>query len=169
MASSASDLFSAGSTMDRSRAIKAILLAGCAAATIDLVYISIFTYVVSGIGPLRILQSVATGLLGAASYDGGYGSGVLGFICHYVILIIAATMFWAASRKIPFLTRQALIAGVLFGLAIWLVMNFIIVPLSAAPPRQITLTLGTVCNFIAHLVLIGPTLSLVMRKYAGRI
>ena len=155
------------STNARSQAITAIVLAGCAAATVDLIYISTYTYFMSGITPERILKSIASGLLGMEAFNGGAGVAALGFVAHYFILIVAASFFWFASRRIPFLTQRALLAGVLYGLAIWLVMNYIVLPLSAAPKFNGPM-LGKVCNFGAHLLLIGPALALTIKRFSPK-
>jgi len=151
----------------RSQAITAIVLAGCAAATVDLIYISTYSYLMAGVMPVRILKSIATGLLGTDALNGGAGVATLGFVAHYVILIVAASFYWAASRRIPFLTQRAFLAGILYGLAIWLVMNYIVLPLSAAPKFNGPM-LGKVCNFAAHLLLIGPALALTIKRFAPR-
>lgn len=155
------------STSEFSRAFKASVAAGSVSATVDLIYISTFSYLMAGVMPARILKSIATGLLGPDAFNGGAGVAALGFVCHYAILIVAAALFWVAARRIPFLTQRALLAGVLYGLAIWLVMNYIVLPLSAAPKFNGSM-LGKVCNFAAHLVLIGPSLALTIKRFATK-
>lgn len=85
--------------------------------------------------PMRILQSIASGLLGAASFEGGWGSATVGLIAHFIIAIIFAAIFVAAALQAPVALRRPVLAGLLFGVTVYGVMNAIVVPLSMSPPR----------------------------------
>ena len=146
--------------------LAAIIVAGCIAATIDIVYACSFHYFNSSVPPLRILQVIASGLLGPAAFDGGAASGALGFAAHYGILIGAAGIYYAASRRWQFLVEHALVAGVVFGVGIWLTMNFVVLPLSAAGPFKLSWSLGSVTNALVHWLLLGPAIALMLRRLA---
>lgn len=68
-----------------------------------------------GVGPLRVLRSIASGLLGAQARNGGIGTTALGLGLHFLIALGAATVYYAASRKLDLLTRHAIICGLLYG------------------------------------------------------
>ncbi len=85
-----------------------------------------------GISPGRILQSIASGLLGRAAFQGGAGTLVLGLVLHFVIALGIVATFFAVARGVPFLTRRPYLTGPLFGLMAYAVMTFVVVPLSAA-------------------------------------
>ena len=113
---------------------------------------------------IRVLQSVAGGLLGKAAYDGGLGTAALGFLLHFSIAFSWAAIFYAASRRIPFLTRRPAAAGPLFGIVIYLVMYFAVIPLSAYP-RKVTYTPFLVgINLFVHMFLIGLPIALAARS-----
>ena len=113
---------------------------------------------------IRVLQSVAGGLLGKAAYDGGIGTAALGFLLHFSIAFSWAAIFYAASRRIPFLTRRPAVAGPLFGVVIYLVMYFAVIPLSAYP-RKVTYTPFIVgINLFVHMFLIGLPIALAARR-----
>lgn len=143
----------------------AVVCAGLVSGTLDLIYACSFHATVNNMSPVRLLQAIASGIQGTAAFDGGYPSAALGFAAHYVILIVAAGMYWAASRRLRFLTDHAFVAGVLYGMAIWLTMRYVILPLSAAPPFKGS-TLGFVTNLLAHLLLVGPGIALTLRRLA---
>lgn len=147
-----------------SRTYLACAIAGLIAGSLDLLYVFVF-HGVRGVSPERILQFIASGLQGSAAFQGGHASAALGAAAHYFILIVAAGLFLAASRRWHWLVREAATAGVLFGLAIWLVMNYVIVPLSAVKPGNPT-TLSQVTNFLMHLFVIGPAIALSLRRWA---
>lgn len=147
-----------------SRAFTACVIAGLIAGSLDLLYVFVF-HGVRGVSPERILQFIASGLQGAAAFQGGHASAALGAAAHYFILIVAAGIYLAASRRWQWLVREATVAGVAFGLAIWLVMNYIVVPLSAVKSGNPT-TLSQVTNFLMHLFVIGPAITLSLRRWA---
>lgn len=95
--------------------LKAILLGGVIAGALDISYALIF-YGMLGVPATRVLQSVASGLLGTDSYAHGLSSALLGLVLHFSIAIAAAATFYAASRRFVWLIRHAVISGVVFGL-----------------------------------------------------
>jgi len=144
----------------RARSVFApILVGGLLSGAIDLTYASTYHGLVNGITPIRILQSIASGLLGMAAFDQAFPAALIGFIAHFSILIVAAAMFYAASRRLPFLTRHPYLAGMAFGVAIYCTMNFIVLPLSAAPHFKHTLP-GTLSDFSVHVLLLGPAIAM---------
>lgn len=153
---------------NRPSPLRAILLAGIVSATIDIVYACSFHYFNSGTPPLRILQAIASGILGTAAFDGGHASAALGLAAHYFILIVAARLYYAVSRRLPLLLDRAYACGVLFGGGIWLTMNYIVLPLSAAPAFKGGSALGFWSNLAVHVFLLGPAIALVLRRYLRR-
>lgn len=147
-------------------AARTILLAGVAAGTIDMLFACIFFGFRVGATPMRVMQSIASGLFGPASFDGGWATAAAGFVAHYVILIVAAGMYYFASRRMRWLNRNAITAGLLFGLAIYVAMTFVIVPLSAAKSRPLTLSINDVGQFLIHPVL-GIAIAMIVRRAAA--
>src|SRR5262245_41105102 len=117
------------------RPVFAILLGGFIAATIDIVYVFI-SNAAFGRTPLWVLQFVASGWLGKDAFKGGNVAGAIGLASHFAILFIAAAFYYAASRRITFLREQAVVAGSLFGIGIYLFMNWVVWPYSAVPMKN---------------------------------
>ena len=159
-------LGSFGETMatNHSGALRTVLLAGCAAASIDLIFAFVFFGWTLGITPVRVMQSVASGLYGRASFDGGLTTAMVGFVAHYFILIVAAWWYWLASRRLPQINRHWLASGLAFGVAIYAVMQYIVVPLSAAP-RGKPLLINVIGQFLIHPVL-GLAIADIVRRAA---
>ena len=152
--------------MRRNSAAFAILVGGLIAGTLDLTYAVVFS-AFRGVAPLRILQSVASGLLGSAAFDGGAATAVLGVFLHYFIMFSAAAVFYLASRRLDFLARRPVIAGVIFGLCMYAVMTFVVLPLSAFPYKQnFTLVLVS-ANLFVHMFFVGVPISLACRNAKG--
>ena len=141
--------------------MRAIHLAGSAAA-LDLMFAFTFYGVTLGASPLRILHSIASGAFGMAAFDGGFATAAFGLLAHYFILIVAASFYFAASARVVALRQRAAICGPLFGVAIYCVMHYVVLPLSAAPKFR-TSTLSISSEFLMHLL--GLTIALVLRAW----
>lgn len=145
-------------------ALAAALSGGIVAGAIDLTYACTYHGIVSGIAPIRIMQAIASGYFGRASFDMGYASAAIGFASHFAILIVAAAIFYAASRRLAWMRRHAYPSGMAYGVAIYAVMNYIVLPLSAAPhfkssPPQVA------SDFAVHVLLLGPAIALATRYF----
>lgn len=140
-----------------------VLLAALVGGTCDIVYALLY-YGWKGVPALRLLQSIASGLLGQDAFAGGFNAALLGLALHYAILLVAAALFLEASRRLAWLRAHAVAAGALFGLAIYGVMNLVVLPLSAYPfPLRFPLA-TTVTGVLVHMFLIGVPISLLTRR-----
>jgi hypothetical protein len=145
------------------RATRLIVLAGAAGATCDIVYAFLY-YGWKGASLERILQTVASGWLGKASFDGGWTSAALGLASHYAIVIVAAALFWAVARRWAWLRDEPIAAGLVYGLCIYGFMNFVVLPLSAYPyPLRFPL-LTTATGLLVHMAGVGLSISLITRR-----
>jgi hypothetical protein len=157
---------SPASDLQEPRAGAAILSGGLIAGCLDLTYALTF-YGLQGVKPIRIPQAIASGLLGMKSFQGGLGTAALGVGLHFVVAFGAASVYYAASRGLAFMTRRAGLCGVLYGACIYGFMNFVVLPLSAAPRFRHTAASVT-SDFTVHLLLIGPPIALAVKRYAKR-
>jgi hypothetical protein len=140
-------------------ALRVVLLAGLVAGVLDLGYVLIYFRMSD---PLPMLRGIAAGLLGPGARNGGLGAAALGLACHFAIALAAAAVFYAASRKITALMRHAWVAGPLYGAVVWLVMNLVVLPLSANPPKQFP-SPNWIPILIAHLTCVGLPIAWVHR------
>lgn len=139
---------------------RAILLAGVVSATFDLIFAFSFYGWRVGVTPVRILQTIGSGFLGMASFDGGAASAALGTVSHYFILIVASGLYWLASRSMAIIGRHPVLCGIAYGAAIYIFMHYVVVPLSAAPAMRFNLVNAS-CEFVNHLVL-GIIISMII-------
>lgn len=147
------------------RATTGVLIGGGVAATLDIVYAFVMS-TQAGISPTRVLQSVASGWLGKQAFDGGMPAAVLGLLSHYGILFVAAALYLAASRRFPLLRHRAVTCGLVFGVGVYLFMNFVVVPL-AAVPFELSYTPSKLAQgFLSHSVLVGLPIALAIRRYS---
>lgn len=113
---------------------------------------------------MRILQSVASGLLGAPAFEGGVPTAMLGLVLHFFIAFSAAAIFYLASKSIPFLTRHPVVSGLFYGFLIYAVMNLLVLPLSAYPRKVSFPLLVLVTGLLVHMFFIGLPISLAVRR-----
>ncbi len=113
------------------RASRAILYGTLVVGTLDILDAFVFFGLRSGSTPVRILQSIASGWLGRASFTGGAGAAALGAVTHYFIAFGIVVTYFVISRRVSVLTRHPIPCGVVYGLLVYLFMNRVVIPLSA--------------------------------------
>lgn len=147
----------------RPRAFQTILYGGLIVGVLDALDAMIFNGLYGGVSPARVWRFVASGLLGRASFDGGLKTAALGLLIHFLIAFILATIYYGASLYFPVLVRRAVLWGLLYGVAVYFVMRYIVTPLSAAPP--LTFSVASLLNgVIGHALLVGLPIALVARR-----
>ena len=141
----------------------AILTGGLVAGAVDLFAASLIYH-----APLDVIcKSVAGGLLGArAAQAGGLETVLIGAACHFAIMTAIAAIYVLASRRLAVLVKQPLILAPLYGAAMYIVMNYVVVPLSAIGPRP-TPPLPILAQAVAlHMFILAPIIVLAARKFA---
>jgi hypothetical protein len=151
----------------RARVTKAILLGGLAAGTCDILDPIIFWGIRADVAPIRILHSVASGWLGTRAFNGGIPVAVLGLATHFFIATSWATIFVLASLQVPALRRKPLLTGPLFGLLVYCVMYYIVLPLSAAGARASYVPIVLINNLAIHMFGVGLPIALIANRILG--
>jgi len=142
---------------------RAIIKGGLIAGLIDITYAIGFS-ALRGVPPTRILQSVASGLLGTAAYDGGAGTAALGLVLHFVLMLIIAAIFYAASIRLRFLVERPVLWGAVYGFLVYWVMNLVVLPLSAFPHAVKFVPIVVATSLIVHAFGIGVPIALATRN-----
>lgn len=146
-------------------AISAILLIALIAGTLDICENIIFNAFRS-ITPYMIFQYIASGLIGTKSFSAGMASVALGIAIHYSIAMIWTALFYVASRRVSVLIRRPVICGLLYGGLVYVIMTFLVLPLTRVPHATKAATLAARINAIAALLFcIGLTISLLARRH----
>ena len=115
-----------------------------------------------GAQPIRIFQAIASGLLGRQAFDGGLATAALGLVLHFFIAFTIVAVFLFASKRLPALVRAPIVSGILYGIAVYFVMNYIVIPLSAATPGRFVLPVF-INGILIHMFGVGLPASLVAR------
>jgi hypothetical protein len=137
--------------------LRPILVGGALAGTLDHIS-AMITF-----GP-RVSRAIAAGLVGRWAIQAGTGMLLLGLVLHFFIAFTAAAIYCVASRRLPFLRDHWLVCGMFYGIAVFLVMNLIVLPLCAlhaAGPYQLH---GLIQGVLAHMLIIGLPISFSLRR-----
>jgi hypothetical protein len=140
--------------------LRPILIGGAIAGTLDLTS----AFITFGASMPR---GIAAGLIGIQHVRSGMFPWILGIFLHYLIAFSAATIYCLANRKLEFLWGHWLVCGIFYGIAVYLVMSFVVLPLSAfhsVGPYQLR---GILQGLIAHMVLIGLPIAVSLRRFSA--
>jgi uncharacterized membrane protein YagU involved in acid resistance len=143
--------------------MRAILWGGLLAGALD-ISAAFVTWGVRGISPVRILQSIARGLLGPPAMQGGLATAALGLVLHFIIAFGAAAAYWAASQRMGVLARRGVELGMLYGIAVFAFMNWVVIPLSAAPPQRFTSS-SLAIAILTHMFCVGLPIGWTVRGF----
>jgi|SRR5262245_26883857 len=155
--------FAMPSTAVRSRRWGFVLAGGLVAGTLDIVYACVFWALEANVPVQRILQSVAAGLLGKESFEGGAPTAALGLALHFFIATSMSVVYYLIGRRWALLWQRPVLSGGVYGLLLYLIMNYVVVPLSAAgPSSKNALWIGL--SVMVHICLIGIPIALFARR-----
>jgi hypothetical protein len=110
--------------------------------------------------------AIAAGLQGRQAFQGGVGTYFLGVALHFFIACSAAAVYYAASRKLRFMTEHPLVCGLFFGAAVQEVMNLVVLPLSALHSRGPYKLHDLILGLLVHMVVVGLPISYSVRRFA---
>jgi len=140
--------------------LRPILIGGAIAGTLD----KIWGFLSFG---LKSPQAIAAGLIGrSAAFQGGDATWMLGMLLHFFIAFTVAAIYCISSRKLKFLNDHWLVCGLFYGIAVFLVMNLVVLPLSAlhlTGPYQLQ---GLIQGLLGHMVIVGLPISFSLHKFA---
>jgi len=109
---------------------------------------------------------IAGGLLGRQAFHGGAGTYVLGVALHFFIACSAASVYYAASRKLGFMMDHPIVCGLFFGAAVEEVMSLVVLPLSALHTRGPYKLHDLILGLLVHMVVVGLPISFSIRRFA---
>lgn len=155
--------------IDDGHLLRRVLVAGVVVGLLDALFVIVtYVWIKDVTTPQRIFQGIATGVLGKGAFNGGVGAALLGVALHFtiawtwVLVYVIVSRSWGGLRRFVQTGRGVAIAGPLFGVVMWLAMDFIVVPLSHARPT--TPWSPTFWFFLAqHALMLGPPIVWIVR------
>jgi hypothetical protein len=146
-------------------ALRAVLQGGLLAGVLDIVA-AFVVYGFRGTTPIRILQSIASGLLGAEAFEGGLATATLGGLLHFFIACGWAVVYYGASRRLRVLSSRPVPSGMAYGAAVYLMMNLVVLPLSAFPKRPFAFD---VVILMVHMFCVGLPIAFSVSRSAPKV
>jgi hypothetical protein len=143
--------------------LEAISIAGLTCGVLD-ISCTLTLMKLNGTEPMRLLQAVASGVMGPKSFVGGRGTAALGLGIHFFIAFAITAAYYFASRKLSVLNEHAVVCGLLYGIAVHLLMTFVVLPLSALK-RPFSMR-AFAPQFVVHMFCVGLPISLTVRHFA---
>jgi hypothetical protein len=149
-------------SIQTSRLLLPILAGGAIAGALDLTA----AFLTFG---WRVPRGIAMGILGPRALQGGAGIWILGVLLHFTIAFGAAAVYCLVARRLTFLRENFIVCGLFYGIAIWLVMNLVVLPLSAFPLKTNTFTrAGLTQGILTHMLIIGLPIAISARLFSKR-
>ena len=151
----------------RARAFDTVVLGGLAAGVLDILDAFIVTSLNGGT-PIRVLHAIASGVVGRSAYQGGMTTAAVGLVLHFVISFGAATTYFLASRKLPVMLRHWVPAGLAFGLAVWVFMYYVVLPVTFGRPNTLPPLPQLINQLGIHALGVGLPIAWFARRSARR-
>jgi hypothetical protein len=148
--------------LERPRAFLRIIFGGLIVGVLD-GSAALINAGIRGVTPAQVFQYISSGLLGPASYKDGWATVLLGVLIHFLIALVATSVYYFASLKFPVLIQQGVICGMIYGVAVYFFMSRIVTPLSAA--RRLPFSLP---QLLIHIFIVGLSIGLVARWAASK-
>lgn len=145
-------------------ALGTVVSAGLVAGALD---ITATTTLMSfqGLSVERLWKGIASGVLGGSAFKGGKGTAAAGLIFHFVIALIVASVYFAVSRSLAVLIAKPVLCGVVYGVAVHLVMSRVVVPLSRAPRRVFSMK-AFLIQLVIHICFVGLPVALIVSRFS---
>ena len=145
--------------MNQGSRLRAVLVGGTIAGALDILFALTFA-AVNGVGPVSLLQTIASGLLGETAYVGGAPVAALGLACHFGLSYLWAALFVAAAARLPGLVARPVLAGAIFGVVVFLTMRLVVLPLSAFPRPVTFKPLSANLDLLSHMFFFGVPIAM---------
>ena len=110
------------------------------------------------------LQYVASGAMGDTAFTGGLATALLGLVLDFILTTIMAGVFILSVDRIPLLRRHVIPGSILYGFGVFIVMNLIVLPLSAAPALPAPPLWLLIELVLQHILLIGLPLGILVKR-----
>ena len=152
----------------RNSIFRPFVVGGLIIGTADaIIYHWFVSSVLGGYPLITVYQYIASGALGESAFAGGIATALLGVLFHFLISIVIAGVFILSADRIPLLRRYAIVGSLLYGFGVFIVMNMIVIPLSATPPLPAPTTPQLIVNMLDHILVIGLPLGILVRRSAN--
>ncbi|HEX6123874.1 MAG TPA: hypothetical protein VFZ23_00730 [Pyrinomonadaceae bacterium] len=120
-----------------------------------------------GVTPGRVFQYIASGVLGPSAFEGGIITVIAGVLLHFLVAFGVATVYYLLARTFGVVIHRAVICGLIYGVAVYFAMAYLIVPMSAVRQGPFSWT-GIIVSIIIHMLFVGLPVALIAKRHATR-
>lgn len=143
-----------------------IILSGIMIGLLDATAACINAYISLGLLPSRVFQYIASGLMGKTAFETDTIPVILGMAIHFSIAITATYIFYQVYKRYGPALRPVILFGGVYGIWIWLFMNYVVIPISLIGTYPSNLN-QIVIGLLVHVFVIGIPIALLVRKIVG--
>ena len=117
-----------------------------------------------GVSPLRVLQSIASWVLGAQAFASGTATAIAGALLYAGLMCALAALYLRASRHFPILWRKPWLCGGGYGAAMYALVFELLVPHFTAAQAGPAPWHWTLVCLLAYVAVIGIPCGLMARR-----
>lgn len=150
--------------MDQRSFFQSALKSGLIVGVLDGTAACVNAYLQRQVSPPAVFKYVASGAFGSDAFKGGWDIAAWGLFFHFFIAMAWTFLFYFLYTRIKLLQLNKIYVGIIYGVFVWLGMNFIVLPLSKVPPLTYKLV-PTVIMIGIHMFVIGLSISLLANQY----
>jgi uncharacterized membrane protein YagU involved in acid resistance len=143
---------------------RAVLTTGLIAGTLDIIAACISAYIQRGSSPERLLQFVASGLFGEDAFTGGITMAIVGLVMHFMIATSWSLLFYLLYPRLALLRKNKILVGIIYGAFVWVMMNRVILPVTAIPKSPFN-PVSALIGMVILMLMIGMPNSFLATKY----
>ncbi len=144
--------------------IKAILLTGLLAGTLDGLAAIINYLIGGGKYPGKIFQFISSGVFGKDAFSGDYTMILMGIFFHFIIAFVFTIVYFLFYHKIKAVLKNNVVAGLVYGVLVWIIMNLLILPASNVPAIPFKL-INTIIGAVILMLCVGLPISVMADRY----
>ncbi|WP_166922210.1 DUF1440 domain-containing protein [Flavobacterium poyangense] len=146
-----------------------VFLSGLIAGTLDiLAAIIIYALILQKTTPIKILQSIASGVFKKEAYTAGPQMAWYGLGLHFLIAFLFAWFYFTIYPYLPLLKRSVFASGILYGILVWIVMNLVVLPIVFPVLPAKSLDFPTLLSILILIFCIGLPIAFVTKKYYSK-
>jgi len=145
----------------------AIFYGGLTAGILDAADGVVANYFIGGLNPIQVLQFIASGFYGTAAFQKGLSGALVGLVAHFFIAFAFAAIYVGAARFLPLSRRDAAMWGMIYGIAVFIVMNLVVLPHTAVVKSPFSLPL-LLNGVLGHALLVGLPIALAARRITNQ-
>jgi hypothetical protein len=145
----------------------AIFYGGLIAGILDVTDGVVAYYFIGGLNPIQVLQFIASGFYGAAAFQKRISGALVGLLAHFFIAFAVAAICVGATRFLPMSRRDAAMWGMIYGAAVFIILNLVVLPHTAVGKSRFSLPL-LLNGVLAHAFLVGLPIALAVRHITNQ-